>query len=68
MRISYLSGLVCVIRSVNTLQGGRSLKPILIVAGVGVDDVGTFIGSCEFSSTRWRGLTKRYGYSDGNES
>jgi hypothetical protein len=67
MRTSYFSGLICVIRSIDTLQCGRSLKPILVVAGVGVDDVSTFIGSCEFSGTRWRGLTKCYGYPDSNE-
>ena len=67
MRESYLSCFICVVLSIDTLQRGSSLKAILVVAGVGVDNIGAFVSSCECSSTNWRSLTENYRYEDGNE-
>lgn len=67
MRASYLSCFICVVFSIDTLQCGSSLEAILVVAGVGVDNIGAFVGSCEFCSTHWRSLAENYRYEDGNE-
>ena len=52
---------------VNTLQRLSVSEPVLVVTGVGIDDISTIVGSCEFSSAFGRLLAKSHGQPEGDE-
>lgn len=52
---------------VDTRQRPRAREPELVVAGDGVDDVGTVVSACEVCSAYRRRLAKGHGEPEGDE-